>query len=148
MSTQGIITSQSVDMDQIGAAISSRLTDSLDHLPHDITERLRAARMRAVANRQISVVKVEQAAQSLSISGGVASLQGDDDGFNSWWNRIGAILPLLALVAGLITIAVIQDENRIQEVAEVDAELLTDELPPSAYVDPGFAQFVRSNRAN
>jgi hypothetical protein len=26
----------------------------------------------------------------------------------------------------------------------VDAALLTDDLPPSAYADPGFAQFLKS----
>jgi hypothetical protein len=55
---------------------------------------------------------------------------------------------LLALVAGLIAIGVMQDELRASEVAEVDAELLTDELPPSAYVDPGFAQYLRVNQSN
>ena len=30
------------------------------------------------------------------------------------------------------------------EVAEVDAAILTDDLPPSAYTDPGFAQFLKS----
>jgi len=54
----------------------------------------------------------------------------------------------LALVIGLVAIVVIQDEVRVRELAELDAELLTDELPPSAYVDPGFTQFIRSNQQN
>jgi hypothetical protein len=36
---------------------------------------------------------------------------------------------------------------RASEIAAVDAELLTDELPPAAYTDPGFLQFLRSNNA-
>jgi len=70
---------------------------------------------------------------------------GVQEGF---WNRLASLLPLLALVVGLITIAVLQDELRAREVAEVDAELLTNELPPSAYVDPGFAQYLRVNKSN
>ena len=56
-----------------------------------------------------------------------------------------AALPLLALVAGLIAISVIQNDNRANELAEIDAALLTDDLPPTAYTDPGFAQFLKSN---
>ena len=45
--------------------------------------------------------------------------------------------------AGLgLSINVIQNDNRAEEVAEVDAALLTDDLPPAAYADPGFMQFL------
>jgi hypothetical protein len=64
----------------------------------------------------------------------------------SFWNRIGAALPLIALVAGLILIHTVQNERRASEVAEVDAALLTDDLPPAAYADPGFAQFLQLGR--
>jgi hypothetical protein len=60
------------------------------------------------------------------------------------WNRIASALPLIALAAGLILIHAVQNEWRASEVAEVDAALLTDDLPPSAYADPGFAQFLKS----
>jgi hypothetical protein len=32
----------------------------------------------------------------------------------------------------------------ILEVAEVDAALLADDLPPAAYSDPGFVQFLKT----
>ena len=41
-------------------------------------------------------------------------------------------------------INVVQDEKRAHELAEVDAALLTDDLPPAAYADPGFLQFLKS----
>ena len=44
-----------------------------------------------------------------------------------------------------MAIELIQDDFWADEVASVDAELLTDELPPSAYTDPGFAQYLRSS---
>ena len=62
----------------------------------------------------------------------------------SWWNRVASALPILVLAAGLVTIHVVQNERRASEVAEVDAAILTDDLPPSAYADPGFTQFLRS----
>ncbi|KAI1691122.1 hypothetical protein DdX_22097 [Ditylenchus destructor] len=36
----------------------------------------------------------------------------------SWWTRIASVVPLIALVAGLITISVMQDEDRASELAE------------------------------
>ena len=62
----------------------------------------------------------------------------------SLWNRIASALPLIALAAGLILIHAIENDRRASEVAEVDAALLTDDLPPSAYADPGFVQFLKS----
>ena len=64
-----------------------------------------------------------------------------------WWTRIGSVVPLVALVAGLMAISVIQEERRTDELAEVDSALLTDDLPPAAYTDPGFAQFLKTSDA-
>lgn len=133
-----------VDEDGFGKAVARRLSEGTGSLPHDITERLKVARAQAIANRKIVSV---QAVTAVSISGGEAALQfGGYEG--GWWNRIASFLPLLALVAGLISIAVLQDDLRTREVAEVDAELLTDDLPPAAFTDPGFAQYLRVNQAH
>jgi len=132
-----------VDAEAFGKIVAARLTASTSELPHDITERLRAARVQAVAKRRLVSA---QTATEVSISGGEAVLQfGSDE--EGWLNRLAALLPLLALIVGLLSIGVLQDEMRANEVAEVDAELLTDVLPPSAYTDPGFAQFIRSNHS-
>ena len=53
--------------------------------------------------------------------------------------------PLLALVLGLATIGALQDQERAYELAEVDAELLTADLPPTAYTDPGFLQYLKKS---
>lgn len=126
--------------DQVGQNIAARLSSAAEHLPHDISERLKAARMQALAKRKV-VLKLQTAPVAV-VQGGVVTLQmGGDD--RSLWNRIASLLPLLALVAGLISIAVIAEDKRVNEIAEIDAELLTDELPPAAFTDPGFAQFLR-----
>lgn len=125
---------------RVGQNIAARLSDAVDHLPHDISERLKTARMQALAKRKVAF-KLQTAPASL-VQNGVVSLQmGGND--RSLWNRIASLLPLLALIAGLISIAVIAEDKRVNEIAEIDAELLTDELPPDAYTDPGFAQFLR-----
>jgi len=60
------------------------------------------------------------------------------------WGRIGVIMPLIALVAGLLLINTLQDDNRARELAEVDVSLLTDVLPPEAFADPGFVQYLKA----
>ena len=100
---------------------------------------LRAARTQALARRK-RVAGLRTAA-TVSASGGAATLTGDES--MSLWHRIASVLPILALAAGLVLIHSIQNEQRANEVAEVDAALLTDDLPPAAYADPGFIQFLK-----
>lgn len=131
--------------DAIGRAVVARLNDSIDTFPHDITERLKAARMQALSKRKV-VIKV-QAATASSVSGGTIALQPGGD-FHGLWNWVGSLLPLVALVVGLLAIDLAQDGIRASEIADVDTELLTDDLPPAAYTDPGFAQYLRSTIQN
>ena len=120
----------------------SYLAHSTADLPHDITAQLRAARFQALAKRKIAT---HQTAVTVVSQGPFAALTWGGDEASGWWTRIGMIVPLIVLLAGLITINVVQSNNRAQEVAEVDVALLTDALPPEAFSDPGFVQFLKSN---
>lgn len=126
----------------VAKRITSHLQDSADSIPRDISERLRHARMQALTLHKSVSTKT---ATGISASGGSATLQGPPSSFG-WLNHMASWLPLMALLAGLLTIGVLQEDNRVRELAAVDAELLTDELPPAAYTDPGFLQFLRSNQ--
>jgi len=126
--------------DRFGRLVAARLSVGTAELSYDISERLRAARVQAVARRKPAALHT---ATTVSHSGGAATLTFGDEGL-SWWNRIASVLPLVALIAGLVVIQVAQDERRAHEVAEVDAALLTDDLPPAAYADPGFIQFLKT----
>ena len=129
--------------DRFGVKTAAYLSAAASSLPHDISERLRAARAQAVSKRKIAKT---QTAGGLVNSGGSAALTwGSDDGLG-WWGRIGSVMPLIALVVGLLAINSIQNDNRAQELAEVDSALLTDELPPAAFSDPGFVQFLKITR--
>ncbi|OYQ41044.1 hypothetical protein CHU94_07990 [Rhodoferax sp. TH121] len=129
--------------DELGRAITAHLQDASQQLPHDVSERLKAARMLALEKRRQAQIRL---ASAVVASGPSAALQ-LGDGLRGKWRLIGAWLPLLALVAGLVTIDFVQDDFRAQEIADVDVELLTDDLPPDAFTDPGFAQFLRLNRS-
>lgn len=129
--------------DRFGLKVAARLSESTTALPHDISERLRAARVQALSRRKVVRVKTA-AAVSVTATASGALLLGGDEGLNLW-RRLASALPLIALVAGLLAINFVQTETRANELAEVDAALLTDDLPPAAYTDPGFVQFVKTN---
>ena len=123
-------------MDQFGARIASQLDAAAQQLPHDVTERLRAARTQALANRRVS----ETVAAPVVLGHGGSAMLGGGFGF---WGRAASWLPLLALTVGLLGIGTLQEERRASEIADVDSELLTSELPTTAYTDPGFAQYLK-----
>lgn len=129
--------------DRYGLKTASYLASGAANLPYDISERLRAARAQAVAMRKVTRAQTSLAAAATGA--GPALTWGSDEGF-SLWNRIGSVLPLIALVVGLLTINSLQTDSFVQELAEVDSALLTDELPPDAFSDPGFVQFLKATR--
>lgn len=130
--------------DDLGRLIALRLGEAAQQLPHDVSERLKAARMLALEKRRQAHVRLASAV--VNSGGGSAALQMGGE-LRGIWRMLGAWLPLFALVVGLVTIDFVQDDFRAQEIADVDVELLTDDLPPDAFTDPGFAQYLRLNRA-
>ncbi len=124
--------------------LGSHLSLGTEALPHDITERLRFARERAVAQaRQMRLVP-EQAVTAAPAwwgQGGQTALLG---GPPSVWLRMASAFPLLVLLAGLVMIQQHHKMEQISVAAEIDSALLADELPPAAYGDPGFSEFLRS----
>ncbi len=121
--------------DILGHRLARRLSDAADQLPHDITERLRVARQQALMQLKPAQALVMQAS-------GAAALQGGAQG-ESLWARWMSLVPLLALAVSLFAVNMIISDERDNELAEIDTALLTDDLPPHAYTDPGFVQFLK-----
>ena len=125
---------------RFGARVAAHLEKGSLELPHNIIERLRAGRMRALSSRRVTELQLEPVFAGAPVGSG--NLSAHTPGF---WIRASALLPLLALILGLMAIGAIQDQERAFELAEVDAELLTADLPPTAYTDPGFLQFLKKS---
>ena len=60
-----------------------------------------------------------------------------------WGLKAASLVPFAALVVGLLFIQYTQTEAQISVAAEIDADLLADDLPPNAYRDPGFVEFLK-----
>ena len=126
---------------QFALRVTSHLSRSAQTLPHDISERLRFSRERALASRRAVAAL---AAAPMVVSSGRAAALGSPP---SLWLRLVSALPLVMLVAGLVFIQHHHDLQQIAVAAEIDSALLADELPPMAYGDPGFSEFLRNGEA-
>jgi hypothetical protein len=59
-----------------------------------------------------------------------------------WHNHHRGILAFIALVIGALGVQLWQTEQEATELADIDSELLSDEVPPSAYTDQGFLEWL------
>lgn len=123
--------------------VAARLGERTDSVGADVSERLRFAREQALERGRASRLASTVSPAGITSSG--AAILGGGSGWG-WWMRIGAVMPALALVAGLIVIQQWQDKAQISVAAEIDAALLSDDLPPKAYSDAGFAEFLKTPR--
>lgn len=117
----------------------ARLSHAEDEFPYDVSERLRAARTRAVMHRKREFVPL-RLAREWTAGEKTLTLQGPA----GKWAKLAGWLPMVGLVVGLVVIQMVQNDQRASELAEIDAALLTDDLPPAAYTDPGFAHFLKT----
>ncbi|MBP8019660.1 MAG: DUF3619 family protein [Hylemonella sp.] len=132
---------------QFASKVVARLAQGAESVPHDISERLRVARMQAVAQRKKPLAQTQLTTSPAIEVAGSAAIFGIGGGLgdekSSIFNRLASFLPIAALLIGLIAVNHIQNDDRANELAEVDSALLTDDLPPAAYVDPGFVHFLK-----
>ena len=114
--------------------IKQRLNDSLRALPVDKTERLRAAREQALARQR----KVATAPAAVLAGAGAGHT-----GQFEWLGRVAPAVPVVVLAAALLGISYWHQNSRAQENADIDTQMLVDELPPSAYADKGFGAWIK-----
>ena len=116
--------------------VRNALNEQLDSLPTSTTVRLASARAKAltVKRRDKTPLAVPFRALAGSFGGLVEPI--------SWFNRVGLIIPLIALIAGLSGIYHSEQQHRLNETADIDAAVLSDELPLNAYLDHGFSAYL------
>jgi hypothetical protein len=114
--------------------VRSALNETLPRISPDADRSLAEARRIALTHKKADApVRIKIISRKLAGHGG--------DFFNgplAWLLRMGLVLPLLVAAIGLMGIYQVEKQQRIQENAEIDADVLSDELPVSAYLDNGF----------
>mgnify|MGYP001792660720 CR=1 FL=1 len=117
---------------QFGNKIRQVLDQGI-RLDEKILGRLRLARQNALRRQ-----RVERPVAGFAWAEG---LVGSFGGFTGFSFRF--VLPMAVLVGGLLAINGWQQTLRIAEAEEIDALLLTDELPIDAYLDKGFEAWLK-----
>lgn len=125
------------EADHFGLTAAALLRQGSESLPAGIKDRLYAARLKALSVKKPEKVRIQQ--HVLAYSTGTWS-----SGSRPLWDNVGWIAPLVVLVFGLIGIAQWQQDSRINDIAELDIALLTDDVPPDAYADNGFLGFLKN----
>jgi len=123
--------------DLFGRTSAALLRQGAQNLPANIKDRLHAARMKALSARKPE----KELIQKPVFAGSNASWA---SGSNGLWDTVSWLAPVAVLIFGLIGIAQWQNDSRINDIAEVDAALLTDDVPPDAYADSGFMAFLKN----
>lgn len=130
---------------RLAAALSEFQAQELGaELSPDIASRLRFARDKALAAARQA--RSATAPVVVAAGGNAALLGGGPDEQSPWWLRLGSLLPLAVLLGGLVLIDSHYTRSQIDAAAEIDAALLADDLPPEAYRDRGFVEFLKSSR--
>ncbi len=95
--------------------------------------RLRQAREKALRQQLIA-----RPVPGLAWADGLAANFGGYTGFS-----LRVVLPMVVLVGGLLAINTWQQNMRVAEAVEIDALLLSDDLPLDAYLDKGFEAWLK-----
>ena len=108
------------------------ILNSAPALPADKAARLAAARAQALERQR------PELAPALAWADNVLAALGGWTGVS-----LRVMAPAIALVISLAAIWTWQQGQRVAEVEEIDAMLLTDELPIDAYLDRGFQNWLK-----
>jgi hypothetical protein len=128
------------ELDRIGGAVRECLDGSTAGLPSRITDRLYHARLAAMAARKQEFVPQLERVLRPQLA---FNQDGNGSQPSSNWSRLSWFAPFIVLALGLLAIAEWQQDARINDIAAVDIALLSDDVPPDAYMDSGFLAFLK-----
>ncbi|MCR1768547.1 hypothetical protein B7760_01917 [Burkholderia glumae] len=115
-------------------------------LPQPAADRLAAARRAALARKKPDAGVVLVPALAGAVSSGLGRAHGPAPRPASLARRIARALPLAVLLAGIAGIAYWENQQHTAELADIDAAMLSDNLPLNAYLDHGFNAYLSHTR--
>lgn len=135
-----------MNTDDINLAYKIRhaLNENLDALPASTTERLAAARARALSRKKPDAAGALSSRQARPAKRPLFDLKALFSGPSL--ARFAVAVPILALVIGIGDVYRVEQQERLAAMADVDAAMLADELPLTAYLDHGFNAYVESQQ--
>ncbi|MGS0743020.1 DUF3619 family protein [Glaciimonas sp. GG7] len=114
------------------------LNERMEDIPTATVDRLAAARRIALSRKKNDA--------PLRVTAPQTALAGQASGFFhqpfSWLMRFGVAVPILTGIVLFFGLYQYEQQHRITEIAAIDAAVLADEVPPTAYLDRGFDYYL------
>lgn len=123
-----------MDEKEFAKKVTMNLNWGLSQIDGDKLSKLRAAREKALANY------VEPAAVA-----NLATTSGQTLNFSGWVRKPLFWLPIVAIAAAAVTYNAMDDDIADDAGGELDAKLLTGELPINAFLDKDFGSWVKES---
>ena len=149
----------------LGARVARALDSSTERLSYRVTHRLAAAREVAMnrAHTAVAVVGdvsvVSRTEGSLSVVGLAslpAGIANSSDASRDWssprrtpsllWRAVAVALPVMLLLGGVFSVGYWDEEAKAEELADVDAAVVSGDMPLDTLADRGFGVFVANTR--
>jgi hypothetical protein len=128
---------------ELARVVRGALDESADRLPYRAVRRLTAARTAALAHARTDTSPRFAHEAVRAGHRPTAELAGTPAPRLAW--RIAAVVvPIAIVAAGLFGISVLERHQRADDLADLDAAMLADEVPISAYADRGFGVYLRN----
>lgn len=124
---------------EFGYRVRQALNEGAERLDYKTTYRLEQARRKALTAHR---AEAAPAYRPVLVPAGGPPLE--EDGHVGWAQRLGLAAPLLALVIGFVGIYQWQQEQRINELADIDFAVLLDDAPIGTYADKGFGTLLQT----
>lgn len=130
---------------EFALAIRRALEESVADLPQPTLERLALARRAALQRKKPEPAQAFVLVPAMAGAPGI-SLGSERGPASRRPGRFALLWPVLALIVSLSAIAYWEDQQRLAETADIDAAMLSDELPLNAYLDHGFNAYLSHAR--
>ncbi len=134
---------------EFAGKIVRALDESAAGLPAATLDRLASARRLALARKKPEPVTAPAFAPVLAHAGGSAGFEVSRPAGRRRLSPLARLLrvwPVVALVGGIALIAYWENLQRAAELADIDAAMLSDDLPLNAYLDHGFNAYLSRAR--
>jgi hypothetical protein len=119
---------------EFGQKITRTLNWGLSRIDEDKLAKLRAGRRKAMEAYREPVTIL-----------GLVTVSGHTLDVSSWIRKPLFWLPMLAISAAIITYSLNTGDDVYDDVGELDAKILTGELPIDAFLDKDFASWVKES---
>lgn len=126
--------------ERIAYRIRQGLNQSLNDISPATLRRLEAARHIALDHQ-----KVMECAPELALAGQLAGGVSTSTGHGFRRASVRRVLAVLALITGMAIAFYWQGHQYVTELEDIDSALLSDDLPPEAFLDKGFFAWLKES---